>query len=222
MAAEHEREFQIHELFFSTTDRKGIIVSGNEVFSRIAAYEESEMVGKPHSLIRHPEMPRCVFKLLWDTIARGEAIAAYVKNRASSGEPYWVMATVVPCPVGYLSVRLKPTSNHLDTVKAIYPELRALEQELGGDRELDRKRAMQASSERLLEILRSAGYEDYESFMHQALAAELASRAQQRPVLRWSLPAPSAARSTTCAETVWPRLSGSMACSGPTWTASCS
>lgn len=79
------------------TDRKGIIVSGNDVFSRIAAYEESEMVGKPHSLIRHPEMPRCVFKLLWDIIARGEAIAAYVKNRASTGEPYWVMATVVPC-----------------------------------------------------------------------------------------------------------------------------
>jgi aerotaxis receptor len=90
-----------------------------------------------------------------------------------------VVATVVPCPAGYLSVRLKPTSTHLDTVKAVYPELRALEQELGGDRELDRKAAMQASAERLLEILHGAGYEDYESFMHQALAAELASRAAQ-------------------------------------------
>jgi PAS domain S-box-containing protein len=97
MAAEHEREFQIHQLFFSTTDRKGVIVSGNEVFSRIAAYEESEMVGRPHSLIRHPEMPRCVFKLLWDTIARGEAIAAYVKNRASTGEPYWCRAPSATC-----------------------------------------------------------------------------------------------------------------------------
>ncbi len=178
-AAERERKFGIEELFFSTTDRKGIIQSGNRVFARVAAYEEAEMVGRPHSLIRHPGMPRCVFKLLWATIEDGRAIAAYVKNRAQTGEPYWVMATIVPCEGGYLSVRLKPSSAYLDTVKAIYPELRAHELELGGEREVDRKQAMAASGERLVEILAAAGFPDYETFMHAALAAELASRAAQ-------------------------------------------
>ena len=75
---EREREFGIEELFFSTTDPKGIIRSGNRVFARVAAYEEGEMLGRPHSLIRHPDVPRCVFKLLWDTLEDGRAIAAYV------------------------------------------------------------------------------------------------------------------------------------------------
>ena len=78
MASEREREFGIEELFFSTTNEKGIIISCNQVFTRVAAYEEPEMIGKPHSLIRHPEMPRCVFKSLWDTIEQGQTIAAYV------------------------------------------------------------------------------------------------------------------------------------------------
>ena len=177
MASEHEREFDIGELFFSTTDEKGIITSGNEVFARVANYDEAEMIGKPHSLIRHPDMPRCVFKALWDTIEQGQTIAAYVKNRARTGEPYWVMATVVRCPTGYLSVRLKPFSPFLDIAKAVYPELRALELELGGERELERKKAMAASGARLLEILAGAGFPDYASFMHEALATELASRA---------------------------------------------
>lgn len=176
---EHEREFGIGELFFSTTDAKGIIQSGNDVFARVAAYDECEMIGKPHSLIRHPEMPRCVFKLLWDTLEQGQTIAAYVKNQAKTGEPYWVMATVSPCDGGYLSVRLKPTSDYLGIVKTVYPELRALERELGGDREIERKQAMQASAERLMEILANAGFPNYSAFMNAALAAELASRAER-------------------------------------------
>ncbi len=178
-AIEIEREFGIDELFFSTTSAKGIIQSGNDVFARVAAYEEAEMIGKPHSLVRHPDMPRCVFKLLWDTIEQGQAIAAYVKNRAKTDEPYWVMAMVTPCQGGYLSVRLKPSTPLLDTVKAVYPELRALELKLGGEREVDRKQAMLTSTERLLEILAGAGFPDYQSFMNTALAAELASRAGQ-------------------------------------------
>ncbi len=174
---QREREFTIDELFFSTTDEKGIIRSGNGVFTRVAAYDEAEMIGKPHSLIRHPEMPRCVFKALWDTIEAGKPIAAYVKNRAKTGEPYWVMAIVVPFPGGYVSVRLKPSSEYLGIVKTVYPELRALELEHGGEREVERKPAMARSWARLLEILAGAGFPSYTSFMHQALAAELSSRA---------------------------------------------
>ncbi len=176
-AVEHEREFGLDELFFSTTDAKGIIKTGNEVFQRVSAYDEAELVGKPHSIIRHPDMPRCVFKALWDTIEQGQAIAAYVKNRAKTGEPYWVMATVTPCAGGYLSVRLKPSSQYLDVAKAVYPELRKIELELGGDKEINRKEAMAASGARLGEILAGAGFPDYTSFMITALTAELASRA---------------------------------------------
>ncbi len=180
-ATDREREFAISELFFSTTDSKGIIQSGNDVFARVAAYDEADMIGKPHSLIRHPDMPRCVFKLLWDTLGEGQAIAAYVQNRAKTDEPYWVMATVTPCEGGFLSVRLKPSTAYLETVKAVYPELRALELELGGDGEIERKQAMVASGERLLEVLAGAGFPDYASFMNAALAAELASRTAQLP-----------------------------------------
>jgi aerotaxis receptor len=137
------------------------------------------MIGKPHSLIRHPDMPRCVFKLLWDTIAEGQAIAAYVKNRAKTGEPYWVMATVVPCEGGYLSVRLKPSTPYFDVVREAYRDLRKLELELGGEREIDRKRAMAAAAQRLGEVLADAGFADYTAFMQVALAAEIASRASE-------------------------------------------
>jgi aerotaxis receptor len=178
---EHEREFGIDELFFSTTDAKGIIKTGNEVFQRVSAYDEAELIGKPHSTIRHPEMPRCVFKLMWDMIEQGQAIAAYVKNRAKTGEPYWVMATVTPCEGGYLSVRMKPSSQFLKIVKAVYPELRKIELELGGDREINRKEAMAVSGARLSEILADAGFPDYTSFMIAALTAELACRAALVP-----------------------------------------
>ena len=74
-------------------------------------------MGAAHNIIRHPDMPRCVFRALWDTIASGGTIAAYVLNRAKTGEPYWVMATVAPCDGGYLSVRLKPTTPYFETAK---------------------------------------------------------------------------------------------------------
>lgn len=178
-AVEHEREFGIGELFFSTTDPKGIIQSGNRVFQRVAAFEEAEMLGRPHSLIRHPDVPRCVFKLLWDTIDPGQTIAAYVKNRARTGEPYWVVATVAPCEGGFLSVRLRPSTAYFETAKSVYPILRELELEIGGDREIDRKKAMAASTAKLTEILNGAGFADYSAFMHAFLSAEMASRARQ-------------------------------------------
>ncbi|MGA2014283.1 MAG: hypothetical protein ABSH51_27660, partial [Solirubrobacteraceae bacterium] len=94
---------------------------------------------------------------------------------------YWVMATVTPCESGYLSVRLKPSSEYLNIVKVVYPELRQIELDLGGEREINRKAAMAASGARLGEILAAAGFPDYTSFMITALTAELASRATVVP-----------------------------------------
>ena len=79
------RDFKVSEAFFSTTDTRGVIQAGNRVFSRISGYTEAELIGKPHNIIRHPDVPRAVFKLLWDTLEAGQPICAYVKNMAKDG-----------------------------------------------------------------------------------------------------------------------------------------
>ena len=91
-----ERTFKEDEIIVSKTDLKGIITYANRTFLEVAMYSEDEVLGQPHSLIRHPDMPRCVFKLLWDTIQGGEEIFAYVKNMAKNGDYYWVFAHVTP------------------------------------------------------------------------------------------------------------------------------
>ena len=80
-----EAPFNYDEFFFSTTDKRGVIEYGNEVFIKISGYKREDLMGKPHSIIRHPDMPRCVFKIFWDTIKTGAPIAAYVKNMAADG-----------------------------------------------------------------------------------------------------------------------------------------
>jgi PAS domain S-box-containing protein len=171
----HERAFSIDELFFSTTDQRGFIQTGNEVFVRVSGYPSEELLGKPHNIIRHPHTPRVVFRLLWEYLQAGQPIVAYVKNRAKDGAHYWVLAAVRPIDGGYLSVRLKPTSPLFTTVQGIYAELHLLEQEIeaaGGTRQ----EAMDVSSVRLDEILHAAGMEDYQAFMRTALAAEVLAR----------------------------------------------
>ena len=91
-----ERTWGDEEIIVSKTDLKGIITYANRTFLKVAGYTEEEVLGKPHSIIRHPDMPRCVFKLLWDTIESGEEIFAYVKNLAKNGDHYWVFAHVTP------------------------------------------------------------------------------------------------------------------------------
>jgi PAS domain S-box-containing protein len=171
---DREREFGIEELFFSTTDRKGHISAGNSVFTRVSGYAEEELLGKAHNIIRHPDMPRAVFQLLWDTIGAGNPIAAYVKNRAKDGRPYWVMAVVVPVNDGYLSVRLKPSSPLFAAVKPMYVTLRKLEEEV--EAREGRKRSIEVSMQRLGELLLEAGFADYKAFMCAALPAEVRSR----------------------------------------------
>ncbi|MCU0308505.1 MAG: PAS domain-containing protein [Thermoleophilia bacterium] len=169
-----ERPFAPGELFFSTTDRRGVIQSGNSVFSRVAAHPVDELVGRPHNLIRHPDMPRVVFRTLWAFLEAGRPIAAYVKNMARTGEYYWVVATVVPIEEGYLSVRFKPTTELLGTVEAAYRELRGIEARVEEEGR-SRRAGMEASAARLAELLAALGHDDYESFMSAFLPAEIAS-----------------------------------------------
>ncbi|MCM2278963.1 MAG: PAS domain-containing protein [Oligoflexia bacterium] len=163
-----ESRFSIDELFFSKTDSRGIILAGNEVFVRVSGYPRQEMYGAPHNLIRHPDMPRCVFKLFWETIQKDQPIGAYVKNMAANGAFYWVFACAFPVEGGYLSIRLKPSTAFLALMPGIYSEL--LRVERGGE-------GMEGGVRKLLEILKDKGYDSYQAFMTDALTQELRARA---------------------------------------------
>ncbi len=93
-----KREVALREddIIVSKTDLKGRITYANRTFIRFAAYTEAELLGQPHSIIRHPDMPRAVFKMLWDSIADRREIFAYVNNMAKTGDNYWVFAHVTP------------------------------------------------------------------------------------------------------------------------------
>ncbi|WP_375208016.1 PAS domain-containing protein [Hyphococcus sp.] len=166
--ADEESRFGFDELFFSRTDSGGVIKYGNSVFQRVSAYDWEELLGKPHKIIRHPDTPRAVFWLLWETIKKGEPIGAYVKNRAKDGRYYWVFALVTPVRNGYLSVRLRPSSDYFDIVQKLYEDL--------AEKERRETLAPADSAALLLAKLKELGFKDYPAFMTAALGKELISR----------------------------------------------
>jgi PAS domain S-box-containing protein len=126
------RTFGADEVIVSKTDLQGRITYVNDVFLRIAKYPEAEVIGKPHSLIRHPDMPRAVFGLLWSEIQAGREIFAYVKNLAADGAHYWVFAHVTPTfqhgrIVGYHSNRRSPDVGAIRDIEPVYATLLAEE-----------------------------------------------------------------------------------------------
>ena len=163
-----ENTFGFDELFFSRTDAGGIIKYGNSVFQRISVYGWEELLSKPHKIVRHPDTPRAVFWLLWKTIKEGKPIGAYVKNRAKDGSYYWVFALVTPIKDGYLSVRLRPSSEYFAIIEKLYPEL--------SERERREDLTPADSAKLLLSKLNDLGFEDYTAFMTAALGKELMSR----------------------------------------------
>ena len=91
-----ESVFGEEEIIVSKTDAKGRITYANEVFLRVSGFAEEEVIEAPHSVVRHPHMPRCIFKLMWDTIQSGQEMFGYVLNMAKDGDHYWVLAHVTP------------------------------------------------------------------------------------------------------------------------------
>ncbi len=123
------------DLIVSKTDVTGRITYANKQFLDVAGYTEAEILGAPHSIIRHPDMPRAVFKLLWDTIMEGREIFAYVKNMSKRGDFYWVFAHVTPSfdaqrkIVAYHSNRRVPDRDIVrNVISPVYAELLAEEQ----------------------------------------------------------------------------------------------
>lgn len=168
-----EHAVRTEDLFFSTTNLKGIIQAGNSVFVRISGFTAADLMGSPHNMVRHPEMPRTVFKLLWDTIQARRPLSAYVKNISRDGKAYWVLANVFPVIVGtdlikYISVRTKPLSAVFAQVPALYDEVRAAELAApAGD-----KGGMEAGAAAMQAGLARLGFPDYAAFMTHVLMEE--------------------------------------------------
>ncbi len=154
-----EKTFDERFLLVTKTDLKGIITYANRGFLEIVGLSEEQLVGAPHNIIRHPDMPKVIFKLLWSYIQEKKEIHAYVKNLCSDGSYYWVMANVTPSylrgkVVGYHSARRKPTKEALDVIIPLYKKLLAAE-----------KRGGIAESEKLMQQLLDEKGVEYDEFI---------------------------------------------------------
>ena len=128
MATGKETVLNDYAFLVSETDEKGIIKFANDDFCEIAEYDIEELIGKPHNMVRHKDMPKKAFKSLWETVKSGNIWSGYVKNTTKSGGYYWVKATVYPannpdCSRKYISVRVMPSKEEVDSALALYPTL---------------------------------------------------------------------------------------------------
>lgn len=159
-----ERVMREDDFIVSKTDLKGRITYGNRIFIEFSGYTEQELLGAQHNIIRHPDMPRAVFKLLWDRLAQRQEVFAYVKNMSRDGGFYWVFANVTPSydqngnVTGYLSVRRKPRAEIVPVVADLYRAMLAEEARAGA------RDAMAASGALLNRILAEKGV-DYDEFV---------------------------------------------------------
>lgn len=164
-----ERTFEKDEIIVSKTDTKGRLTYTNKTFLQLAGYKEEECIGQPHNMIRHPDMPRCIFKLLWDTIAKGHEIFAYVINCSNIGDHYWVLAHVTADLdasgniIGYHSSRRVPSKSALAVIQPLYAKLKAEE-----DKHSDRKAGLEASLAMITGILNDANI-DYDEFIFSVI-----------------------------------------------------
>jgi aerotaxis receptor len=166
------------ELFFSTTDRLGRIRAGNSVFVRISQFSIEELIGAPHNIVRHPDMPAGAFQLMWDRLLSGRVMGAYVKNLARDGSHYWVFATISPMgDGGFLSVRMAPATPLIETAKQVYAAANDAERAASGnDGTVARRDVAQAGLRRIEESLTQVGQSSYQAWLLDTLPAEMAAR----------------------------------------------
>ncbi|MEA3304819.1 MAG: PAS domain-containing protein [Patescibacteria group bacterium] len=169
-----ELKMNADELIVSKTDIKGVVTYGNDSFCDIAGYDRSEIIGKPHNILRHPDMPRIVFKYAWDELSAGRPVYAFVKNMSKSGDFYWVYAYITPSYVikgwsgpdktipkkelvGFHSERRMPNVKALEIIVPLYQKLKSIEIEQGMDKAL----------EYLISVIGSIGESSYQSLIQK-------------------------------------------------------
>ena len=160
-----ERTFPASEFIVSKTDVRGRITYANRIFREISGFSEEELLGRPHSIVRHPDMPMAVYQLLWSRIQAGHEVFAYVVNLCKEGDHYWVYAHVTPTfdrsgqIMGFHSNRRAPDRGALDRVTELYAALRAEER-----RHESKRDGLRASSAMLEQLLHDHGM-DYDAFV---------------------------------------------------------
>lgn len=167
--APEDAVFDLGQLFYSRTDKRGVIVAGNAVFQTVSGFDWGNLIGAPHRIVRNHDTPRAVFRIMWDHLRRDEPVVAYVRNKTASGQGYWVIATVFPLDDGYLSVRIKPTSGFFAKARAIYAHLAQAEQTL----------SVEQSAAQMLQQVRDLGFADYRAFGAHAIAQEFRPRSRE-------------------------------------------
>ncbi|MDD2738863.1 MAG: PAS domain-containing protein [Methylomonas lenta] len=166
---QHEIVMRDDDFIVSKTDSVGKLTYCNPIFIEFSGYTELELLGKQHNIVRHPDMPRTVFKILWETIRSGEEFYGFVKNLCKDGSYYWVFAYVTPsfsvCEkgktpeiIGYFSVRRKPNKRKLDIIQALYRDM------LAEENRVDRREAIAAGMSVLNKLIEPTG-KDYREFI---------------------------------------------------------
>jgi len=161
-----------YKYIMSRTDKNGIITYGNDYFFEISGYTEQELKGQPHNVIRHPDMPKIIFKLMWDRLQEGKGIYAVVKNLAKDGRYYWVTTKfeiqkdpVSKQIIGYLAYRQAAKPATVEVIENLYKKLIA-EEEKGG---------MAASKQYLLDFLDRSN-QSYDEFIDKTIENNTAFR----------------------------------------------
>lgn len=171
-----ERSFTAEEMFFSTTDDRGVIAQANTTFVRLSHYPWDALIGAPHNIIRHPQMPGAAFRLMWTTLQAGRPFAAYVHNLAADGSRYDVFAAITPLRAGgYLSVRSRPCRPDLLAVAdSLYQPVAERERALRAAG-VSRAEASIQGAALLEELLAQQGLGSYQEFQRVLVPAEVAA-----------------------------------------------
>ncbi len=152
------------DFIVSKTDTKGRILYANRIFMEFAGYREEELLGRQHNIVRHPDMPRAVFKMMWEILQAGQEFFGYVKNMASDGSFYWTFANVTPTKdrqgntIGFYSVRRKPRTEAIAYLEPIYSNMLAREREAGTKAAIETSRI-------ILEDCYESGSATYDEFI---------------------------------------------------------
>jgi len=164
----NERVMTADEFIVSKTDAAGRLTYCNRIFIEYSGYKEFELLGQQHNVVRHPDMPRAVFNLLWSTLKSGNEFFGYVKNIAKDGSYYWVFANVTPSfsgsgnnvkdISGYFSVRRKPDAEKLRIIDALYNDMLSAEKAAGTSG------AIAAGTKVLMDVVNKTG-KDYREFI---------------------------------------------------------
>ena len=151
---DEEIELDPKRYIVSETDEKGRITFANDYFMEVSGYTQEELIGKPHNIVRHPDMPKVVFKLLWETIGAGKNINAVVKNLAKDGRYYWIFTefeirkdTDTGKIIGYHASRKSISKHVIEIIAELYAQLLKIEQTDG----------IEASEKYLIEFLKEKG-----------------------------------------------------------------